>query len=102
MFKIAIRETGDGLEACNGCSMLPTKPGTETGDAAAEDDDEIELLIFQTGQIIEAEDAGFRTNWDLHDADLAELVIEYRKAEKELKMLFDIRHQLFIKSHFKK
>lgn len=98
MFQVALSETGNGLDACRNCELLPTKPDNQTKDAA----DGVESLVYQTGQIIDEEDAGFTTNWSLFEPELSLLVIEWRRSEKELKMLFELRHQAFIKSHYEK
>ncbi|MDQ3747966.1 MAG: hypothetical protein M3367_02960 [Acidobacteriota bacterium] len=37
MFAVAQSETGNGLEACNGCEMLPTKPGNKIVEKEAVD-----------------------------------------------------------------
>lgn len=96
-FAIAKSETGDGEDACVNCHLRETK-----NDADFNVGDEVEEMIFRTSQIIEAEDAGFKTDWEFYGPDLAELVIEYRRAEKALQLLFNVRHQQFIRAHFSK
>ncbi len=97
MFQVAKSETGNGLDACGGCELLPTKPGIADDSIA----DEVESLVWQTEQIIDEQNAGFATDWDFHEPELFELVIAWRHAEKQLNMLFSVRHQQFIKAHFK-
>ncbi len=98
MFQVALSESGNGLDACKNCELLPTKPGNQS----TEESDDALSLLYQTGQIIDEEDAGFATNWNEFEPELSLLVIEWRRAEKELRLLFELRNQAFIKSHYEK
>lgn len=65
-------------------------------------DDEVERLVWEIEQIVMDENAGGKTNWDYHDPELFPLLVEWREAERQVKLIFDARHQAFIKAHYEK
>jgi hypothetical protein len=78
MFKVAEREAGDGLEACKGCALLPTKPDEDGEEEESDLFEEISSIVFW-------ENAGFRTDWRLYPFEYKRLFAAWRDAERRIK-----------------
>lgn len=98
MFFGAKAETGRGLDACDGCDLVDTKPGIAT----EPERDDVDLLVSEVEQLIDDENAGFAIDWTFHDPELYSLVVQWRKAEREIESDRAAWHHLFVKGHFEK
>jgi hypothetical protein len=59
-------------------------------------------IVFETEQLIDEENAGFAIDWNFHDPELYQLVVEWRRTEKEIENLRQWRMQAFIKGWMEK
>lgn len=96
MFSVAKSETGNGLDACTGCELLPTKPGA--GREAQDEAEEITELVEEIADIIAWEDGGFSTDWSLYPFEYQKLFVVFRQAERQIERIKEIRFQNFVKS----
>lgn len=95
MFAVAKFETGNGLDACNTCELLPTKQITE-GNIS-----DVDTIIFEVENIVNDWHAdGGDLDWGYLDVELYPLFLEYRKAEREVEKIQMFRWQTFLKSKF--
>lgn len=78
-FDLAKRETGNGLDACANCSMLPTKPVEDDEDEDDEVFDEIRELIFWENSFPGS------TDWKCHPFEYQKLFAAWRDAELKIK-----------------
>lgn len=101
---MALKRTGNGLDACEVCSLLETKPGfVQIEKKESTSPDEIDVLVWETELLINDEDAGFAIDWDFTDAEIFyELVLTWRNAEREIQRDRAFWHHAFIKGHFEK
>lgn len=103
MFAGAKRETGNGLDACDGCDLKHTKPGfAQIEKANGLPLSDVDALVFETELLINDEDAGFAIDWDFTDAEMYELVLTWRNAEREIARDRLFWHHAFVKGHFEK
>ena len=109
-FSIA-RSEGDGLAACQGCALLPTKPGdvwaveipavdAKSEAETAEDLEaaEVENLVDEIADIVFWEDAASLTDWTLYPFEYRMLYAVWREAERKVRDIRERRMQTFIKS----
>jgi hypothetical protein len=81
MFKIAFRETGNGLDACKPCSMLPTKPDPKG--ESQEPEDEHDLFFAAVF------DARARLKLSGHFGEMTTLQFEMSVAADQLIEIFE-------------
>ena len=82
-------------EACAGCGKcdgkIPLKPNRNV------QTDELTELIDEIGDIVEWENAGHSTAWEIYPFEYQILHKTWRKAERQVKEIREMRMQAFIK-----
>ena len=59
MFQVAIAETGNGLDACKGCDLLPTKPGNQIDKPESEPSNRLDVYVSNLYRIRSSRLSGF-------------------------------------------
>jgi hypothetical protein len=99
-FAIATRETGNGLDACQGCESLPTKPTAET--VAVEDEADAESLVDEIRDIRFWEAGGQKTDWTCYPFEYYQLFSVWKDAERQVENIRQARMQAFLKGWMEK
>ncbi len=95
MFQVAATETGNGLDACGGCELLPTKPGNESSEVLEENE-----LFDEIAELIDEADGGNPPDFDTLGYEIWKLFLYWRNTERQIEQIWKVRHQAWLRGQF--